>query len=76
LRKIFVVAARIELTTAGIAVESTTAASETIRARLLRFGVQISELLTQRKFVSAMCHAHSYAHKPPKAVAPTVLMLE
>jgi len=28
--------------------------SETIRARLLRFGVQIPELLTQRKFVSAM----------------------
>jgi len=32
---------------------------------LLRFGVQIPELLTQRKFVSAMCHAHFYAHKPP-----------
>jgi len=27
--------------------------SETMRARLLRFGVQIPELLTQRKFVSA-----------------------
>jgi len=39
--------------------------SETIRARLLRFGVKIPELLTQRKFVSAECH------KPPKAVAPT-----
>jgi len=50
--------------------------SETIRARLLRFGVQIPELLTQRKFVSAICHAHSNAHKPPKTVAPTVLMLE
>jgi len=49
---------------------------ETIRARLLRFGVQIPELLTQRKFVSAMCHAHSNAHKPPKTVAPTVLVLE
>jgi len=24
--------------------------------RLLRFGVQIPELLTQRKFVSAKCH--------------------
>jgi len=36
--------------------------SETIRARLLRFGVQIPELLTQRKFVSAECHAHSNAH--------------
>jgi len=35
--------------------------SETIRARLLRFGVQISELLTQRKFALAACHAHSNA---------------
>jgi len=50
--------------------------SETIRARLLRFGVEISELLTQRKFVSAGCHAHSNAHKEPNTVAPTVLMLE
>jgi len=45
-------------------------------ARLLRFGVQIPELLTQRKFVSVERHAHSNAHKPPKTVAPTVLMLE
>jgi len=36
--------------------------SETIRARLLKFGMQIPKLLTQRKFVSAECHAH----KPPK----------
>jgi len=50
--------------------------SETIRARLLRFGVQIPELLTLRKFVSAECHAHSNALKPPKTMAPTVLMLE
>jgi len=49
--------------------------SETIGARLLRFGIQIRELPTQRKFVSEMCHAHSNAHKPPKTVAPTVLML-
>jgi len=42
--------------------------SETIRARLLRFGMQIP--------FSAMCHAHLNAHKPPKTVAPTVLMLE
>jgi len=47
-----------------------------MRARLLRFGVQIPELLTQRKFVSLQCHAHSNAHKPPKTVAPTVLVLE
>jgi len=38
--------------------------SETMGARLLRFGVQIPKLPTQRKF------------KPPKTVAPTVLMLE
>jgi len=50
--------------------------SETIRASLLRFGIQIPELLTPRKFVSAMCHVHSNAHQPPKTVAPTVLMLE
>jgi len=46
--------------------------SETIKATNVGFGVQIPELLTQRKFVSAECHAH----KPPKTVAPTVLMLE
>jgi len=50
--------------------------SETIRAGLLRFGVQITDLLTQRKFVSAECHAHSNAHKPPKPVTPTVFMLD
>jgi len=50
--------------------------SETIRARLSRFDLQIPELLTQGKFVSAMCHGHSNAHKPPKTVASTVLMLE
>jgi len=33
--------------------------SETIGARLLRFDVQIPELITQRKFVSATCHDHS-----------------
>jgi len=38
--------------------------------------VQIPELLTQRKFVSAECHAHYNAHKLPKTEAPTVLMLE
>jgi len=48
--------------------------SETIKARLLRFGMQIPELLTQRK--SAAFHAHLNAHKPPGTVAPTVLMLE
>jgi len=50
--------------------------SETIRARLLRLGMQIPELLTQRKFLSEMSHAYSNAHTPPKTVAPKVLMLE
>jgi len=49
--------------------------SETIRARLLGYGMQIPELLTQRKFDSPACHAHSNAHKPPKIVAPTAFML-
>jgi len=35
--------------------------SETLGARLLRFGMQIPELLTQRKFVSAACHARKGA---------------
>jgi len=37
---------------------------ESIRDRLLGFGMQIPELLSQRKFVLAGCHAHSNAHKP------------
>jgi len=40
--------------------------SETIRARLLGFGMPIPEL----------CHAHSNAHKPPKPVAPIIFMLD
>jgi len=39
-------------------------------------GMPIPEIPAQRKFVSEMCHAHSNAHKPPKTVAPPVLMLE
>jgi len=50
--------------------------SGTIKARLFGLGMQIPELLAQRKFDSAGCHAHSYAHKTPKTVALTVLMLE
>jgi len=50
--------------------------SETIQATILGLGMQIPEIPAQRKFFSAKCHAHSNAHKPPKAVAPTVLMLE
>jgi len=50
--------------------------SETIQATIQELGMQILEISAQRKFDSAECHAHSNAHKPPKAVAPTVLMLE
>jgi len=39
-------------------------------------GMQIPEIPAQRMFVSAMGHAHSNAHKPPKTVAPSVLMLK
>jgi len=39
--------------------------SETIRARLLGFSMQIPEIPAHRKFVSSVCHAHFYAHKPP-----------
>jgi len=44
--------------------------SETIRARLLGFSVQIPELYTQRTFVMQTCHAH----KSPKAVPPQIFM--
>jgi len=50
--------------------------SETIQATIQGLGMQIPEIPAQRKFFSAMCHAHSNAHKPAKTVAPTVLMLE
>jgi len=50
--------------------------SETIQATILGLGMQISEIPAQRKFFSAECHAHSNAHKPPKTLARTVLMLE
>jgi len=43
--------------------------SETIEATILGFGIQIPEIPEQSKFVSAMCHAHSNADKPPKTVA-------
>jgi len=33
--------------------------SKTTRARLLGLGTRIPELLTQRRFVSPGCHAHS-----------------
>jgi len=50
--------------------------SETIGATILVLGMQIPEIPAQRKFVSAMCHAHSNAQKPPKTETPTVLMQE
>jgi len=50
--------------------------SETIQATILGLGMQITEIPAQRKFVLVECHAHSNAHKPPKTVAPTALMLE
>jgi len=40
--------------------------SETIQATILGLVMQIPEIPAQRKFVSAECHAHSNAHKPPK----------
>jgi len=46
--------------------------SETIQATILGLVMQIPEIPAQRKFVSAECHAH----KPPKTVASTVLILE
>jgi len=49
--------------------------SETIQATI-QLGMQIPGIPAQRKFVSAECHAHSNDHKPPKTVAPTVLILE
>jgi len=49
--------------------------SETIRARLLGFGIQVPEFLAQRKFVSPGYHTHSNAHKPPKTVAPKCIVL-
>jgi len=48
--------------------------SETVGATILRLGMQIPKIPAQRKFVSAMCHAHSNADKPPSAEAPTVLI--
>jgi len=44
--------------------------SETIRATIVGLGMQIPEIPAQRKFVSAECHAHNNAHKPPKTVGP------
>jgi len=46
--------------------------SETIGATILVLGMQNPEIPAQLKFVSAMCHAH----KSPKTVASTVLILE
>jgi len=50
--------------------------SETIEATILGLGMKIPDIPAQRKFFSAMCHAHPNAHKLPKTVASAVLMLE
>jgi len=49
---------------------------ETIKAGLLGLDMQIPELLAQRKFVSAAAYAYLSAHKLPKTVAFTILMLQ
>jgi len=47
--------------------------AEILETRSYNTGIrQIPEIPAQRRFVSAMCHAH----KQPKTLAPTVLMLE
>jgi len=50
--------------------------SETLQATILGLGIHIHGLPAQRKLVSAGWHTHSNPHKPPKTVAPTILMLE
>jgi len=37
--------------------------SETTKARKLGLGMQVLEIITQRNFISAVGHAHSYANK-------------
>jgi len=49
---------------------------ETTKARYLGLGMQIPEIITQRKFISAMCHAYSNAQKLWKTVAPRLLVLD
>jgi len=49
---------------------------ETTKARYLGLGMQIPEIITQRKFVSAICHAYSNAQKLRKTVAPRLLVLD
>jgi len=50
--------------------------SESSKATLLGLGVQIPEIPAQRKFFSSVYHAHFNAYKPPKTLAPTVLVQE
>jgi len=47
--------------------------SETIKNVILGLGMQILEIPAQRKFVSLVCHAHTYAHKPPKPIGSETL---
>jgi len=68
---------KVLLTTGRKALRQTKAKRYSKAAGAIVLGVmQIPELLTQRKFVSAAWHAHFNAHKPPKTVVHTVLMLE
>jgi len=50
--------------------------SETIKAIMLGLSEQILKILRQRKLISVKFHAYSNARKPPKTVAPPVLMLD
>jgi len=68
------ITSRINLAMSSVRIN--TEISDTIRATILGLCMQIPEIPAQRKFVSAMFHAHSNAHKSPKTVAPTIFMLE
>jgi len=43
---------------------------------MLGLSEQILKILRQRKLISVKFHAYSNARKPPKTVAPPVLMLD
>jgi len=53
--------------------------SETIKDRELDsvalYAAQFLTEMYQRKFVTRICHAYSYAHTPPRPVAPTTFTL-
>jgi len=45
----------------------------TIKARRLRFSIQILEAKAQGKLVNPCCQSHCNAHKPHQATTPTLL---